>query len=226
MSTRNAFHPILAIALVSANAFGCGGGTSKEPLPLIGTSVSKGPTHHPGDTRPVLMPGTWRSEVELQWVVQDKNSSYVDRSRLKLWFELVIAEDRKLVLRVHRETVSPNKLVGQYSRMRGNSTVQGESVSDAWKGALKREGDETRLGVEIPTRDPSEPLRQAFRCAWVRDDAVDYVHCAPVEPYTDTPSKDVMPSYLRTPLVFTQDGRLRAVISGDHRVQSVAIEPQ
>lgn len=211
-----------SILAVCVSCVGCGGGTAEAPLPLIGTSRLR-PEMMQGDSaREVLSKGTWHSQVDFHWVVQDRNSSYVDRVNLQLWIELVVAEDRSFVLRVHQEQASANRLVGPYSRMRGRSTVQSDAVTDSYKGTLRKESEEIRLRVEIPGK---ESRSQEFRCAWVRDADAEYVHCAPMDPYTAAPSKDTMQPYLRAPLVFSADERFHAVVTGDHRVQSVSIEP-
>lgn len=212
--------PVLCALVLSLQA--CGG-PSLPPLTGIGTSAGKSPRAIPGDTRAVLAKGVWRSEVELDWVVQDKGTSYVDRSKSRLWFELAVDENRSFVLRVHWEpqVVGAGGVeLGPYSAQRGRSTVQGHAITDSWRGRITEVDRETRLHIDAGRKDLAT---LEFRCAWVRDDVVDYVHCAPMRAYEDAPSKDPLPSYLRTPLVFVPEGRLMAHIHGDHRGQSVVV---
>lgn len=201
-------------------ASGCGAGTA-DSLARQRARLAPPPRGSVGELG-VFHAGTVRSEVDLHWLVRDPNTSYTDRSTTNLWVALTVEPSGAAILRVRHVEAKVSRFLGPYTRGRGNSTVQDAEATDSWHAKVMIDAGETHLLVD--TRLPDSPL-QELRCQRIRDDGPEYVQCAPILPFVDLPSKDRLPAYLRTPLVFGAEARLHVTVVGDHAIQNVSVTP-
>jgi hypothetical protein len=157
-----------------------------------------------------LPPGTYRTQLELNFSVHDRGVGYHESNEYELAVDLMLPPAGPGTLKV-RGTLEHKSM-----HLRPSDPHGTESRNFPVDDSLKVE----RSGRELRVRGLKPRQEQTFACARQRvpvdDKPTAVLWCRPTTRYTGLPWSDPLPHWLRVPLVFPVEGELRAEISASH----------